>query len=57
MDAGEVASAEDFLKQNACCRTQQALKDRVDYLSKKVGSAQYMISSTLLVLWPPEHWV
>ena len=27
------------------------------YLSKKVGSAQYMISSTLLVLWPPLHWV
>ena len=27
------------------------------YLSKNVGSAQYMISSTLLVLWPPLHWV
>ena len=30
---------------------------RLLYSSKKVGSPPYMISSTLLVLWPPEHWV
>ena len=27
------------------------------YLSKKVGRAMYMISSTDLGLWPPLHWV
>ena len=32
-------------------------RDGAAYLSKNVGNAQYMISSTDLVLWPPEHWV